>query len=117
MSGLELALLAGTTYMAFDTQQKAAEAQGRQIELKKSREKQAQENLLEKQLASHRARVGAMGLNSGSDDNVQKKMAKDSYLTTSYSNQAYNEMQDQLDDGYTRKLINTGVDLASKMIK
>jgi hypothetical protein len=118
MSGLEVALLSGANqYMEFNNAQKEAEAQGRKIALKRKNEKQAQENLLEKQLASHRARVGAMGLNSGSDDSVQKKMAKDSALKNVYSGQLYDEMQDDLDEGYKKKLVGAGMGLATGMIK
>ena len=117
MSGLELLLLGATSYMAFDGQQKAAEAQGKQIEIKKRKEKKLQQNLLEEQLSSHRARVGAMGINSGSDDNIQENMAKKSHLSTSYLNQAANSAQDNLSKSYQDKLMNAGMGLVTKMIK
>jgi len=107
----------GTAYKAFDDQQKMAESQGRQIQLKRNRERKSQENLLEKQLATHRARVGAMGLNSGSDDNVQKNMAKNSIIQIEDNNQLYDEMQDNLTDGYQNSLVNAGISYATKMIK
>ncbi len=84
--------MASKSSAAEDTAQAQAEAQARQnqsIYLQQAQEEQRQQNLLERALASERARMGASGLGGGgSADAIVAGMAEDTAQNILASNQA-----------------------------
>lgn len=85
-------------------------------------EQQRKQNILEEQLASRRARLGAMGITStGSAEVSQGKMIDNVYQDISEDNEDYNNQYSQLNKEYNTKvrqrLLENVLGTTSKVIK
>ncbi len=120
MGGLEVAtaaLVAGKTLNDLSHSQKSAKSQMKNLQLRQIDSVKKKQNILDKQLASRRARLGAMGISSSASENaLQNNMISETYNDIYNDALNYNYQYSKIKNDYSHQLRKSLLDMGSSAI-